>query len=155
MKRYADRGKWGTFLVDQREARNWTQEEAFGKLRGGLGLGPKSRSAYVMLERGTREPAPAEQRFLVDFYRAEPVEPPAPTEGNAAMVAALNRQAAAMEALTARLEQLLIGPADGWTAVLADSIGAAMAQTLASRATGSGGSAAPADPVGSIRQGRG
>lgn len=68
------RGKWGTFLLEQRSARKWTQADAFEELRAGLGLGPTSRASYVLLERGQRQPNPAQQRFLVGFYRAEPLE---------------------------------------------------------------------------------
>lgn len=71
-----DRGRWGSFLLEQRETRGWTQEEAFAALREGLGLGPKSRSSYVQLERGQRQPDARQQEFLTGYYHAIPVERP-------------------------------------------------------------------------------
>lgn len=96
--RNPDRGRWGRFLLAQREARGWTQIEAFDQLRAGLGLGPGSRSSYVNLERGSRQPNADEQRFLARFYGAEPLdEPEVPVDDRDALVAALARQTDAME----------------------------------------------------------
>lgn len=97
------RGKWGTFLVREREARGWTQETAFDALRSGLGLGPKSRSSYVGLERGSKLPDREQREYLVQFYGAEPADVPESPSEQATLIAALTRQAEAMEALVGEL----------------------------------------------------
>lgn len=79
-------------------------------LREGLGLGPTSRSSYVKLERGQREPDAGQRAFLTTFYGAEPIDRPKPLSDQAALVEALREQTAAISALVAALSGPTIPP---------------------------------------------
>lgn len=107
------RGRWSRFLIRQRELRGWTQREAFERLREGLHLGPESRTSYGNLERDTRQPTPDEAAFLARFYGAEPTDEPEAEPGVltvvdlAPVVAAIDRQTAALTAFAEKLGTLL------------------------------------------------
>lgn len=72
----APRGRWGRFLNQMRLERGWSQTQAFEHLRESLGLGPKSRSAYVDLESGRRTPSPERAAILVRYFGKSPDDEP-------------------------------------------------------------------------------
>jgi 5'-deoxynucleotidase YfbR-like HD superfamily hydrolase len=91
-----------------REDRGWSQQRAFEELRFGLQFGPKSRASYRALDIGTRIPTILEQEFFVSYFGKSPDDLPdlvEPTEPADALVAALTRQAAAIEALVGELQK--------------------------------------------------
>lgn len=71
------RGKWAIALDKKARDLGISQTGVFEQLREGLGLGPKSRSAYLPLHLGVRPPTDAEAKVLADWlgYWPEDVEP--------------------------------------------------------------------------------
>lgn len=101
---------WARFLHEQHRLRDWSATRGFEELREGLGLGPKSRTAYTdWLLSGRRDPNAAEAAFLREFFGGGPedmasVSPPEPVDLQAATLALLTRQAEAAERQAAALE---------------------------------------------------
>lgn len=70
------RGKWARAIHAKRRAEQISQTAAFEVLGPRLGLGPKSRSAYIALDMGEREPSEAEANVLAEWLGSYPVEEP-------------------------------------------------------------------------------
>lgn len=85
-----------------RQARDWSQTQAFEALRDGLGLGPKSRASYIRLDMGDRAPRPREMQFLVDYFGQGPDERPTVEERDP-LVLAVEEQTRAIHELIAEL----------------------------------------------------
>ena len=103
------RGRWAQHLHAERKARNWSQTRAFEELREGLRLSPRSRSAYIAVDMGKRQPTQAEAEYLASVFGWPPDGPPEPLEqaqAPADLIAALMAQTAAINALVARLDSL-------------------------------------------------
>lgn len=106
------RGKWAQAIHRKRRSDGMSQTGAFEVLGPRLGMGPKSRAAYVAIDLGLRQPTDAEAQVLVDWLGAYPsdMEAPGPDTtdpGVSALLQALTAQTAAMTALVNRLDQLL------------------------------------------------
>lgn len=94
-------GRWGRFLVAQRELAGLTQKATFELFREDLGWAPDSRASYGDLERGKRQPDADEQRYLLSHYGIDELpsdEPatPAETPDLAAAIVALTEELRAM-----------------------------------------------------------
>lgn len=76
------RGAWALHIHAVRRERGWSQTRGFREARNnGLPLGAESRSAYISIDMGKRQPRPEELPALVATYGALPdKEVPAPTE---------------------------------------------------------------------------
>lgn len=74
------RGQWARFLHARRKERGWSQTKAFDELYVGLKLSPKSRTSYINLDMGKRQPKPHEAAFLTDYFGAAPDDAPEPVE---------------------------------------------------------------------------
>lgn len=68
------RGKWARAIHAKRRSDGISQTGAFELLGSRLGLGPKSRAAYVAIDLGLREPTEAEQRVLADWLGGYPAD---------------------------------------------------------------------------------
>jgi transcriptional regulator with XRE-family HTH domain len=118
-------GRWAAFLHAQRRQRDWSQQRAFKELREGLGLSENSRASYVNIDMGVREPTEKEAAFLVQFFGREPDEAAASggevAEGSD-LAAAINRQAAAIEAQTKAINLLVAALArQEWPGAVAEA----------------------------------
>lgn len=103
------RGRWAKHIHAVRKARGWNQTRAFEEWHVGLGLAPKSRTAYLNLDMGKRQPKPHEEAYLVSQIGPPPDEEPAfePAPSDmAALVAALERQTEAINQLVGQLDLL-------------------------------------------------
>lgn len=70
-------GRWARHIHAKRREWGWSQTRGFEAVREGLGLGEKSRSAYIPIDEGKRQPTPDEERALIAVYGV-PEEPPEP-----------------------------------------------------------------------------
>jgi len=112
------KGRWARHIHAVRKRDGWSQTAGFEAVqKAGLGLSEKSRSAYIAIDMGDRQPTPDEERVLLSVYGPPPeVEEPAPVTDQAALIAVLTRVAEAMEAQTRVLAEqkgALDGYADG------------------------------------------
>lgn len=84
------KGRWARHIHAFRKAQGWSQTRGFEAVRDGLGLSEKSRSAYIAIDQGLREPKPSEEAALAAVY-GWPTEdaPTAATEGEPTLAAAL------------------------------------------------------------------
>lgn len=64
---------WGRFLVRMRRERDWSATQAHEALHDGLGLGVKSRAAYVAIEDG-RALRTREEAFLRSYFGGGPTD---------------------------------------------------------------------------------
>lgn len=88
----APTGAWARHIHAVRRERGWSQTRGFEKAReNGLPLGERSRSAYIAIDMGERQPTPAEVPALIATYGAPSEEPEqietAAPEGTAVLVA--------------------------------------------------------------------
>lgn len=60
-------GKWAHAIHKKRRSDGISQTGAFELLGARLGLGPKSRAAYVAIDMGEREPTEAESKVLAEW----------------------------------------------------------------------------------------
>lgn len=100
------KGRWARHIHAARRERGWNQTRAFEEWHVGLGLAPKSRTAYLNLDMGKRQPKPHEAEYLASQIgwppdQDEPVE--APPSDMAALIAAIRDQTRAMDALVNEL----------------------------------------------------
>jgi hypothetical protein len=102
---------WARHLHEVRRERKLSQTQAFELVYEGLGLSPKSRAVYVAIDMGDRQPTAREAEYLASVFGWPPdieeAEPPATDQ--AALIAALDRQSAAMEALVAMMAPVVLG----------------------------------------------
>ena len=90
-------GAWSRHLDEQRRLRDLSQTQAFELVYERVGWSPKSRTAYVAIDKGERQPKPHEAAVLADEFGW-------PTEsGEPVTVAPPDDLAAAIRALTAEL----------------------------------------------------
>jgi hypothetical protein len=73
-------GRWARHIHAVRKERGWSQTYGFEQVREGLNLAAKSRTAYIPLDIGTREPTPEEGEVLASVYGWPSDEPPEPLE---------------------------------------------------------------------------
>jgi len=66
------RGKWAQAIHRKRRSDGISQTGAFELLGSRLGLGPKSRAAYVAIDLGLRQPTDAEAVILADWLGGYP-----------------------------------------------------------------------------------
>lgn len=109
MKTPAQRGVVGNWLRQQRMERGWeTARKALHNLKlAGIDI---HESVYREWESGARLPADERLAELVAFYGSSPYAPPADsahTDAGGALVEAINRQTAAIEAQTQMLALVL------------------------------------------------
>lgn len=99
----APKGAWANHLHAIRRERDLSQTQAFELVYEGLGISPKSRAVYLAIDMGDRQPSKTEAEYLASVFGwpSEAVEPPVTPD---TLAAAINRQAAALEALVARLD---------------------------------------------------
>lgn len=93
-----------------RKDRDWSQTRAFEELREGLHFGPKSRSAYIALETGQRQPTTDEQKYLIGYFGKTPDDVPEPIRAPNPMLEvadAIRAQTEAINALVGLLEPLV------------------------------------------------
>ncbi len=99
---------WGRFLVRRRRELDWSATQAFEAVREGLGLGVKSRSAYLPFEYD-REPDDAEAAVFRDVFGGEPDEQDRrgePTNAPDELVKAIRDQTEAINRLIERFDSL-------------------------------------------------
>jgi transcriptional regulator with XRE-family HTH domain len=72
-------GRWARHIHAFRKANGWSQTRGFERTREALGLSEKSRSAYIDLDIGRREPKPEEAEALASVYGWPTEEEPEPT----------------------------------------------------------------------------
>lgn len=98
------RGAWARHLQEQRRLRDLSQTQAFELVYERVGWSPKSRTAYVAIDMGDRQPKGNEVTVLgAEFgWPSDPVESEA-TETPDALIAALAAQTAAINALVAEM----------------------------------------------------
>ena len=113
------RGKWAIALDKKARELGISQTGVFEQLREGLGLGPKSRSAYLPLHLGVRPPTDAEAKVLADWlgYWPEDVEPgeggstgDTSAPGLSELIAKLDAQTAAFNRLAGAIERMVDRP---------------------------------------------
>ena len=107
------RGKWARAIHAKRRSDGISQTGAFEVLGERLGLGPKSRAAYVAIDLGLRQPTEAEAAVLAEWLGAYPSDdmersgrddtPP----DLSALLAKLDRQAEVIDRLAAAIELLM------------------------------------------------
>lgn len=104
------KGRWAKHIHAVRRERGWSQTRGFEAVREGLGLGPKSRAAYIPLDDGRRAPSASEEAVLADVYGWPPESPTEPPErpesgvtGLDALVAAIAEQTRVMGELVKEL----------------------------------------------------
>ena len=73
-------GKWANAIHRKRRAEKISQTGAFELLGTRLGFGTKSRSAYIALDMGTRQPTEAEARVLAEWLGGYPSDESPPVE---------------------------------------------------------------------------
>ena len=66
------RGKWARAIHAKRRSDGMSQTGGFEVLGKRLGLGPKSRAAYVAIDLGLRQPTDAEAAILADWLGGYP-----------------------------------------------------------------------------------
>ncbi len=93
------RGSWARHLHDQRQLRDLSQTQAFEAVYERIGWSRKSRTAYVAIDMGERQPKPNEAQVLgAEFgWPPDPQDMPSETPDYAAIVAAIDRQTAMLE----------------------------------------------------------
>lgn len=104
------RGAWARHIHEKRRDRGLSQSAAFELLYEGLGLSPRSRSAYLAIDMGDRQPNEREAAYLASVFGWPSTDVPeaaGATESNEVLVAAIDRQTAMLE----RLLMALTGPA--------------------------------------------
>lgn len=73
------KGRWARHIHARRRAEGWSQTRGFEAVqKAGLGLGEKSRSAYIAIDMGDRQPTAAEERALLAVYGPPPESEPEP-----------------------------------------------------------------------------
>lgn len=102
------RGRYGRWLRKERLSRGWSPEQVRERVQGlGYRVGP---SSYAEWESGRKRPSKDAVPYFVELYRSEP-EPeetpagPVPTGENAALIAALEAQTAAITRLAEAIEE--------------------------------------------------
>ena len=108
-------GRWAKHIHAKRREWGWSQTRGFEAVREGLGLGPKSRAAYITLDQGPRVPTTGEEQALAAVYGYPPEVAPEPLEATQtpdSLVTALRAQTAAIRELVeemrlARAEDLV------------------------------------------------
>lgn len=106
---YAPPTPWSRYLHDQLRRRDWSYTRAFEELREGLGLAPKSRTAFTdWVLNGKRPPSPREAEFLRSYFGGGPEDLPEVKEAPPVdpVAAAIDRQTKAIEAQTAAFNDL-------------------------------------------------
>ena len=87
-------------------------------MREGLGLGSKSRAAYAAIDMGDRQPSEAEAEYLASVFGWPPDDYAEETVEVTPLVAALERQARAIEALVEEMRRERIVQTEGMAALL-------------------------------------
>lgn len=102
-------GGWAKHLHKIRRERDLSQQQAFELVSEGLHLSPKSRAVYIALDMGDRQPRPDEAEYLATVFGwPEEQDTPTPAADQAALIAALTRQAEALERQTAAIDALVV-----------------------------------------------
>jgi hypothetical protein len=124
------RGKWANAIHAKRRAEGISQTGAFELLGPRLGLGAKSRAAYVAIDLGSREPTSAEALVLAEWLGGYPPDMPPPGLGDTlAGGGAYLDLAGAIRELTEELRLLREGQATS-AAMTADLVADAIRETL-------------------------
>lgn len=107
------RGRWARHIHAERKRQDWSATVAFEKLlEAGYPLGPKSRSAYLPVDEGKRDPKPDEEAALVKVYGYPPEQEETGRSalgeaGIGELVQAVRDQTAAIERQTMALTSIL------------------------------------------------
>lgn len=113
------KGRWARHIHAFRKAQGWSQTRGFEAVRAGLGLGEKSRAAYIAIDQGLRAPKPSEEEALAAVY-GWPSDEPAPEvalEGQDALLAEIRALRLAVEAQTEAQTRGMAGLGAALTAV--------------------------------------
>lgn len=150
--------EWSRFIDRVKRENDWSSTQAFEAVQNDLGLSPKSRTAFLKVITGEREPTAKEVAVMERVYGGRPTEQDeaAPiavaTSTDPALLAILARQTEAMEAQTAainalvkRLDDLALGQA-----ALAEEVGSVIDPAKARRRIAAGRNETPPE-----RSGRG
>jgi hypothetical protein len=97
-------GKWAHAIHRKRRSDGISQTGAFELLGAKLGLGPKSRAAYVAIDMGEREPTEAESKVLVEWLGYYPEDNDAGTDGSDTTVSVPAAYLARIDSLVAELQ---------------------------------------------------
>lgn len=101
------KGAWSRHLDEQRRLRDLSQTQAFELVYERIGWSRKSRTAYVAIDKGERQPKPDEATVLAAEFGWPPdQDEPAPAQGESALIAALGAQTTAINRLIERLDLL-------------------------------------------------
>lgn len=101
------RGAWARHLHEQRAARDLSQTQAFELVFERIGWSAKSRTAYVAIDMGDRQPKGNEVTVLGAEFGWPSAEDAEPEAGETdALVAALKEQTAAIDRLVSRLDAM-------------------------------------------------
>lgn len=110
------RGRWARHIHAKRREWGWSQTRGFEAVREAMGLGPKSRAAYIPIDEGKRPPTPTEEAALLAVYGAPPEESEVPEvaalDASALVVAferAIDRQTQAIVSAIATRDQTIEG----------------------------------------------
>lgn len=101
--------KWGVFLERMARERDWSQSRMFSELHEGLGLGPYSRSAFVDILDGKRNPSQRQAEYLRSYFGDGPIEELVEERVSGTqqtLVEALLAQTDAINRLVAQLERI-------------------------------------------------
>lgn len=93
-------GRWARHIHAKRREWGWSQTRGFEAVREGLGLSPKSRSAYIPIDEGKRLPTPQEEKVLLTVYGVPPEGEPEP-----APASDLSELAASIRALAQAIQE--------------------------------------------------
>lgn len=103
------RGRWARHIHAVRRRENWSATVAFEKLvAAGYPLALKSRSAYLPVDEGKREPRPDEEAALVKVfgYPPETAQEPLEPTGTPDLAAAINALVGELQAMRQERESV-------------------------------------------------